>query len=76
MKLKFTRTEKGEISLTIDKKVFDTHDYLEIVKELKTNKKLELDKFDEKISPEEQASIESMVDEINSIKFDNDPNTN
>ncbi len=74
MKLKFTKNKNEEILLTMNGKEFDTNDYLEIVKNIKDDKKIELEDFDETISPEEQESIKEMIKEINLIG-NNDDNT-
>ncbi len=70
MKLKFTRKEDGNISLTINDKDFNTDDYLKIIKEVYDGNEIELDNFDESITEEEQASIKKMIEKINSIKND------
>ena len=82
MKLKFTRKEDGNISLTINDKDFNTDDYLKIIKEVYDGNEIELDNFDESITEEEQASIKKMIEKINSIKnnamlddMDNDSDT-
>ena len=82
MKLKFTRKEDGNISLTINDKDFNTDDYLRIIKEVYDGNEIKLDNFDESITEEEQASIKKMIEKINSIKnnamlddMDNDSDT-
>lgn len=72
MKLKFTKDEDGEILLTMNGKKFDTNHYLEIVKNIKDEKELELDDFDETISQGEQESIKEMIKEINLISTRNE----
>ena len=67
MKLKFEKNENEEIFVKINGEDFFTKDYIEMIKEVKKEKKIEAE-FGENITEEEQKSVESMLKDINDIK--------
>lgn len=67
MKLKFEKSEEGEISVKIEDRNFVTKDYIQMIKDIKSDEKMEAE-FSEEITQEEQNSVNSMLDEINKIK--------
>lgn len=67
MKLKFEKNKKRETFVKVDGKDFSTKDYIEMIKKIKNKEKIEVE-FEEDITTEEQGNIESMINEINSIK--------
>ena len=66
MKLKFIKNEDGVISVKIGKEDFSTGDYIEMIKEIKNEKKIEVE-FEENISEDEQDSVKLMIKDINNI---------
>ncbi len=67
MKIHFSKTDNSEIVMKVDDTEFSPKDYILMIKEIKNNKDIEV-VYDEKITPEEKASIDSMIAEINNIK--------
>ena len=67
MKLKFGKKPSGDIFVKVGEKNFSTKDYIRMVKEIKKGKKIGKE-FGKNITREEQKSVESMLEEINSIR--------
>ncbi len=66
MKLKFRKNEKGEILVEVDGKSFSTKDYIEMIKEIKNEKKIEAE-FEKNITNDERNYVESMLNDLNKI---------
>ena len=67
MKIKFNQNKDGKIVVEIDNKAFVTKDYLQMIKEIKSNNKIEAE-FTETISQDEQKIVNQMIEKINKIK--------
>ncbi len=67
MKLKFKKNENKEILVKINGKDFSTKDYIEMIKEINNEKKIEVE-FGKNVTEEEQESVLSMFNDINNIK--------
>lgn len=67
MKLKFEKTKDGAISVKIGDRSFTTKDYIQMIKDIKNEEKMEAE-FGDGITQEEQNSVNSMLDEVNNIK--------
>lgn len=71
MKLEFTKNEDGEIFVKIGLKEFSNEDYIRMIKEIKSGKKIEAN-FGDNISKDEQDSVLLMLKSINNIKTTGD----
>ena len=71
MKLEFTKNEDGEIFVKIGLKEFSNEDYIRMIKEIKSAKKIEAN-FGDNISKDEQDSVLLMLKSINNIKTTGD----
>ena len=67
MKLKFEKNKNGEITIKVDGKDFSTKDYIQMIKKIKNEEKIEPE-FGGNITEEEQNSVNSMIDDLNNIK--------
>ena len=67
MKLRFEKNKDGEIIVKVDEKTFSTKDYIEMIKEIKNEKKIDAD-FGSDITEEEEISVKSMLESINNIE--------
>ena len=70
MKLHFDKKEDGEIYVQINGKDFSTKDYIQMVKDIRDEKKIEAS-HGKQITQEEQDSIKEMLVEINQINKEN-----
>lgn len=75
MKLVFTKNEEGEISVEVNDSLFETKDYVEMIKGIKKGDKVEVS-YDEVFTSEETEKIDSMIDKINDISSDDDEDIN
>jgi hypothetical protein len=66
MKLHFDKKEDGEIYAQVEGKDFSTKDYIQMIKEVKSEKKIEAS-FGKQITQDEQDSVKEMLVEINQI---------
>ncbi|MBT4516998.1 MAG: hypothetical protein HOC78_03805 [Candidatus Komeilibacteria bacterium] len=67
MKLRFEKNKDGEIIVKVDEKTFSTKDYIEMIKEIKNEKKIDAE-FGSDITEEEEISVKSMLESINNIE--------
>ena len=67
MKLKFEKNKDGIISVKVGDRNFATKDYIQMIKDIKSEEKIEAE-FGDDITQEEQDSVNSMLEEINKIK--------
>ncbi|MEY4440458.1 MAG: hypothetical protein RLY49_84 [Candidatus Parcubacteria bacterium] len=71
MKLKFLKKENDEIYIMIGEKEFSSNDYVDMIKEIYSNEKVEVE-FSSDITSEEQESVNFMIAEINKINVKSD----
>lgn len=69
MKLKFDKNTEGEISVQINGKSMGSEDYITLIKEVKSETKIEAD-FGGDVTLEERGSIDAMLKKINKINSD------
>ena len=69
MKLLFLKNKEGEISVEVNDSLFETKDYVEMIKSIKKGDKVEVS-YDKVFTSEETGKIDSMIDKINNISSD------
>lgn len=70
MKLKFDKNLKEETIVTVDGSNFVSQNYIDMVKEIHAGTPIEVE-FSEKITQEEQNSVNAMIKKLNEINKQN-----